>query len=70
MIGYWNKLGENDGEIFASNDYGGLSDIYNIWEYYGVDDSTWITPSSSNDVIITCSTGKNLQNIFGQHLLG
>ena len=69
MIGYWNKLGENDGEISASNDYGGISDIHNIWEYT-VDDGPWITPSSSNDVIITCSTGKNLQNIFGQHLLG
>ena len=69
MIGYWNKLGEDDGQIHASNDYGGLSDIHNIWKYT-VDDGPWITPSSSNDVIITCSTGKNLQNIFGQHLLG
>ena len=69
MIGYWNKLGEDDGQFHASNDYGGLSDIHNIWKYT-VDDRSWITPSSSNDVIITCSTGKNLQNIFGQHLLG
>ena len=69
MIGYWNKLGKDDGQIHASNDYGGLSDIQNIWKYK-VDDGPWITPSSSNDVIITCSTGKNLQNIFGQHLLG
>ena len=69
MIGYWNKLGEDDGEFHAWDDYGGLSDIHNIWKYT-VDDGPWITPSSSNDVIITCSTGKNLQNIFGQHLLG
>ena len=69
MRGYWNKLGEDDGQFHASNDYGGLSDIHNIWKYT-VDDRSWITPSSSNDVIVTCSTGKNLQNIFGQHLLG
>ena len=69
MIGYRSKLGEDDGQIYASNDYGGLSDINNIWKYK-VDDGPWITPSSSNDVNITCLTGKNLQNIFGQHLLG
>ena len=69
MIGYRSKLGEDDGQIYASNDYGGLSDINNIWKYK-VDDGPWITPSSSNDVIITCSTGKNLQNVFGQHLFG
>ena len=69
MIGYRSKLGEDDGQIYAWNDYGGLSDIRNIWKYK-VDDGTWIIPTSSNDVIITCSTGKNLQNIFGQHLLG
>ena len=61
IIGYLNKLGKDDGEIYAWKD--------NIWKYT-VDDGRWITPSSSNDVIITCSTGKNLQNIFGQHLLG
>ena len=53
MIGYRSKLGEDDGQIYASNDYGGLSDIHNIWKYT-VDDRSWITPSSSNDVIITC----------------
>ena len=70
MIGYRSKLGEDDGQIYASNDYEeGLLDIQNIWKY-AVDNGSWITPSSSNDVIITCSTGKNLQNIFGQNLLG
>ena len=70
MIGYRSKLGEDDGQIYASNDYEeGLLDIQNIWKYT-VDNGSWITPSSSNDVIITCSTGKNLQNIFGQNLLG
>ena len=42
MIGYWNKLGENDGEFYASNDYGGLTDNRNVWKYYTV---SWITPS-------------------------
>ena len=60
LIGYWKKLGENDGEFLAPNIYGGLTDNRNVWKYtsstYG-DDSTWITPSDSNDVIIS-SSGK------------
>ena len=57
MIGYRNKLGENDGEFFAQNNYGGLTDSRNVWKYT-IDDSTWITPSDSNDVIISSSGGK------------
>ena len=56
MIGYWNKLGEDDGELFAPNNYGGLADNRNVWKYS--DGSTWITPSDSNDVIISSSGGK------------
>ena len=57
VIGYWNKLGENDGEFFAPNNYEGLTDNRNVWRY-GMDDSTWIIPSDSNDVIISSSGGK------------
>ena len=56
IIGYWNKLGEDDGEFFAPNNYGGLADDRNVWKYS--DGSTWITPSDSNDVIISSSGGK------------
>ena len=56
MIGYWNKLGEDDGELFASNNYRGLADNRNVWRY--AVGSTWITPSDSNDVIISSSGGK------------
>jgi hypothetical protein len=57
MIGYWNKLGEDDGELFAPNNYGGLADNRNVWKY-SVDGRTWINPSDSNDVIISSSGGK------------
>ena len=57
LIGFWNKLGEDDGELYASNEYGVLTDNRNVWKY---SDNTWITPDSS-DVIISCSTGKNSQ---------
>ena len=63
LIGYWNKLGEDDGELYASNVYEKLTDNRNVWKYY---DNTWIIPSDSSDVIISCSTGKNSQNNFGQ----
>ena len=58
LIGYLNKLGEDDGEFFAPNNYGGLTDNRNVWNYYNNTDSTWITPSDSNDVIISSSGGK------------
>ena len=56
LIGYLNKLGEDDGEFFAPNNYEGLTDNRNVWKYS--DGSTWITPSDSNDVIISSSGGK------------
>ena len=61
LIGYLNKLGEDDGEFYTSNDYGGLTDNRNIWKYTaGTSPSTgkWITQSDSKDVIISCSGGK------------
>ena len=57
LIGYWNKFGEDDGEFYASNDYGSLTDNRNIWKYTA-DNGSWITPSDSNDVIISSSGGK------------
>ena len=57
LIGYWKKLGENDGEFFALNEYGGLTDNRNVWKWHG-NGSTWITPSDSNDVIVSSSGGK------------
>ena len=56
LIGYLNKLGEDESEFFAPNNYGGLADDRNVWKYS--DGSTWITPSDSNDVIISSSGGK------------
>ena len=67
MIGYWNKLGEDDGELFAPNNYGGLADNRNVWKY-SVDGRTWITPSDSNDVIISSSGGKESKN-FHKNLI-
>ena len=60
FIGYWNKLGEDDGEFYTSNDYGGLTDNRNIWNYTpGTSPGKgWITQSDSKDVIISCSGGK------------
>ena len=55
LIGYLNKLGEDESEFFAPNNYGGLADNRNVWKYS--DGSTWITPSDSNDVIISSSGG-------------
>ena len=56
LIGYWKKLGEYDGEFYALSN-GGLTDNRNVWSY-SMNDSTWITPSDSNDVIISSSGGK------------
>ena len=67
MIGYWNKLGEDDGELFAPNNYGGLADNRNVWKY-SVDGRTWITPSDSNDVIISSSGGKEFK-FFHKNLI-
>ena len=67
MIGYWNKLGEDDGELFAPNNYGGLADNRNVWKY-SVDGRTWITPSDSNDVIISSSGGKK-SKFFHKNLI-
>ena len=66
LIGYLNKLGEDDGELFAPNDYGGLTDNRNVWRYtpswlgFG-----WIIPSDSNDVIVSCSGGKESKFLLG-----
>ena len=69
MIGYWKKLGGNDGEFFAPNDYGGLTDNRNDWKYT-VDDSTWLSPSDSNDVIISSPGGKESKCVHKKCLLG
>jgi len=58
MIGYRNKLGENNGELTAPDNYEGLTDNRNVWSYYDNTTSSWITPSDSNDVIISSSRGK------------
>ena len=66
VIGYWKKLGENDGEFFAPNNYEGLTDNRNVWRYtpswmgFG-----WIIPSDSNDVIVSCSGGKESKFLLG-----
>ena len=61
IIGYWNKLGTDDGEFYTSNDYGGITDNRNIWNYTpgtSPGKGDWITQSDSKDVIISCSGGK------------
>ena len=68
LIGYLNKLGEDDGEFFAPNNYGGLADNRNVWKYS--DGSTWITPSDSNDVIISSSGGKESKWVHKKCSLG
>ena len=68
LIGYWKKLGENDGEFFAPNHYGGLTDNRNVWKYT-MDDSPWIIPSDSNDVIISSSGGKESKRVHKKCLL-
>ena len=66
IIGYLNKLGVDDAELFAPNDYGGLTDNRNVWRYtpswlgFG-----WIIPSDSNDVIVSCSGGEESKFLFG-----
>ena len=66
MIGYWNKLGEDDGHFYARNDYEGLTDNRNVWKYTK-DERTWTTPSDSNDVIISFSGGKE-SKFFSQEI--
>ena len=60
VIGYWNKLGTDYGKFYALNDYGGLTDNRNIWNYTpGTSPGKgWIAQSDSKDVIISCSGGK------------
>ena len=69
LIGYWKKLGEDAGEFFARNNYGGLTDNRNNWKYT-IDGSPWITPFDSNDVIISSSGGKESKCVHKKCLLG
>ena len=69
LIGYWKKLGEDAGEFFARNNYGGLTDNRNVWKYT-MDDSTWLSPSDSYDVIISSSGGKESKCVHKKCLLG
>ena len=70
MIGYRNKLGENDGELTAPDNYEGLTDNRNVWNYYDNLIDRWITPSDSNDVIISSSGGKESKWVHKKCSLG
>ena len=55
LIGNLNKLGENDGYIFAENKTGALHANGNEWIYDPDDDGMdWIT-ANANDINVECS---------------
>ena len=61
FIGYLNKLGEDDGEFYAPYKNGGLTDNLNKWEYT-IDWNIWV---DTNDVIVSCSGGKESKSLLG-----
>lgn len=51
IIGNLHEIGQNVAFIYANDDYEGLDDDNNQWNYW--DGSNWIT-AGANDVNITC----------------
>ena len=59
LIGNLDNIGENVCSIYANDDYGGLDDTNNQWNYW--DGSNWI-PASANDIFINCTSKIFFQN--------
>ena len=59
LIGDLDNIGENVCYIYANDDYGGLDDTNNQWNYH--DGSSWI-PASANDIFINCTSKNFFQN--------
>ena len=53
LIGELDDIGQNICYIYANDDYGGLDDTNNQWNY--VDGSNWIS-ASANDIFINCTS--------------
>ena len=64
LIGDLDNIGQNIAEIYATDDYGGLDDINNQWNYY--DGSTWVA-ASPNDININCTCKNFIYKMVHQH---
>ena len=53
---FYTKDRKNTGMIFASDDFSGVTDNNNQWEY--INGNSWKIPSDPNDIHITCMDGK------------
>ena len=53
---FYTKDRKNTGMIYASNDFSGVTDNNNQWEY--INGNSWNIPSDPNDIQITCMDGK------------
>ena len=52
LVGNLAKIGVLDGNMFAVNDFHGLTDDENEWNYW--DGSSWTSPIDPTDIQITC----------------
>ena len=50
------------GMIYASDDFSGVTDSSNQWEY--INENSWKIPSDPNDIQITCLDGKYFTIVF------
>ena len=60
LIGPQYVIGEDLGFIYSADDYGGLDDTNNQWNYY--DGSNWVS-ATPNEININCTS----KNIFAMH---
>ena len=54
MIGAIDNLGSTTGSLYAIDDFGGLTDTKNVWNF--VDNGEWNT-TKTNDITIECTIG-------------
>ena len=59
LIGFLDDIGQNLCTFYASDDYGGLDDSNNQWNYWHSWDGNFVS-AGANDVNITCTSN----NIF------
>ena len=60
LIGTLDAIGEDLCLIYAADDYGGLDDTNNQWNYY--DGSNWVS-ATSNEININCTS----KDLFAMH---
>ena len=58
FIGSLSEIGNNNGFLLVTNDFSGITDNDNQWQYWSLYGFGWIYPSDPTDIQITCMDGK------------